>query len=85
MMNKQLFMIAMVLIAVRQLSASAASEIIISIPDQTLAVVDSGKLFARYRVSTSKFGNGDDVGSYRTPLAHSSFRGNLEIIYLPAL
>jgi len=55
-MNKLIFMIAMVLIAVRQLSASAATEIIISIPDQTLAVVDSGKLIARYRVSTSKFG-----------------------------
>ena len=52
MMNNPLFMIAMVLIAVRQLSASAATEIIISIPDQTLAVVDSGKLIARYPVST---------------------------------
>jgi lipoprotein-anchoring transpeptidase ErfK/SrfK len=68
MMDRPLFIIAMVVIAVRQLSASSATEIIISIPDQTLAVVDSGKLIARYRVSTSKFGNGDDVGSYRTPL-----------------
>ena len=68
MMNRPLFIIAMVVIAVRQLSASSATEIIVSIPDQTLAVVDSGKLIARYRVSTSKFGNGDDVGSYRTPL-----------------
>jgi lipoprotein-anchoring transpeptidase ErfK/SrfK len=68
MMNKPLFIIAMVLIAVRQLSGSSATEIIISIPDQTLALVDSGKLIARYRVSTSKFGNGDNVGSYRTPL-----------------
>ena len=61
-------MTAMVLIAVRQLSASAAAEIIISIPAQTLAVVESGRLIARYPVSTSKFGNGDNVGSYRTPL-----------------
>jgi lipoprotein-anchoring transpeptidase ErfK/SrfK len=68
MMNRLLFMIAMVLIAVRPLSASSATEIFISIPDQTLAVVESGKLIARYPVSTSKFGNGDDVGSYRTPL-----------------
>src|SRR5438874_11506237 len=58
----------MVLIAVRQLSASSATEIIISISDQTLAVVDSGKLIARYRVSTSKFGNGDNVGSFQTAL-----------------
>ena len=68
MMNKPIFIIAMVLIAVRQLSASSATEIIISIPDQTLAVVDSGKLVVRYRVSTSKFGSGDNVGSYQTPL-----------------
>ena len=68
MMNRPLFIIAMVLIAVRQLDAWSATEIIISIPDQTLAVVDSGKLIARYRVSTSKFGNGDNVGSYQTPL-----------------
>ena len=67
-MNRPIFIIATVLIAVRQLSAWSASEIIISIPDQTLAVVDTGKLIARYRVSTSKFGNGDNVGSYRTPL-----------------
>src|SRR5947199_229288 len=68
MMNKPLFIIAILLIAVRQLSASSATEIIISISDQTLAVVDSGKLIARYRVSTSKFGNGDNVGSFQTPL-----------------
>ena len=67
-MNKPLFIIAIVLIVVRRLSASSATEIIISIPDQTLAVVDSGKLIARYRVSTSKFGNGDNVSSYQTPL-----------------
>src|SRR5207302_5322455 len=67
-MNSQTCIIATVTIAVRQLSAWSATEIIISIPDKTLAVVDGGKLIARYRVSTSKFGNGDNVGSYRTPL-----------------
>ena len=40
----------------------------VSIPDQTLALVDRGKLIARYRISTSKFGIGDSSGSYRTPL-----------------
>jgi len=60
--------LAMVLIALRQLGASTAAEMVISIPDQTLAVVDGEKVMARYRVSTSKFGNGDNVGSYRTPL-----------------
>jgi hypothetical protein len=60
--------LAMVLIVLRQLGASTAAEIVVSISDQTLALVDGERVLARYRVSTSKFGNGDDVGSYRTPL-----------------
>jgi lipoprotein-anchoring transpeptidase ErfK/SrfK len=61
-------LIALALVAVRQLTASTAAEMVVSIPDQTLALVDGEKVLARYRVSTSKFGNGDNVGSYRTPL-----------------
>jgi lipoprotein-anchoring transpeptidase ErfK/SrfK len=49
-------------------AVSPACEIIVSVPDQQLAVVDRGKLIARYPISTSKFGIGDDSGSYRTPL-----------------
>jgi hypothetical protein len=41
---------------------------IVSVPDQELALVDRGKLIARYSVSTSKFGTGDSNASYRTPL-----------------
>ena len=69
-MNRVLvsFLIALALVAVRQLTASTAAEIVVSIPDQTLALLDGEKVLARYRVSTSKFGNGDNVGSYRTPL-----------------
>jgi len=55
-------------IASHQVNTSTGTELIVSIPDQTVAVVDGGKPIARYRVSTSKFGNGDSVGSYRTPL-----------------
>ena len=47
---------------------SPACEVIVSMPDQQLAVVDRGKLIARYPISTSKFGIGDGPGSYRTPL-----------------
>jgi len=47
---------------------SVATEIIISVPDQQLAVVDRGKLISKYPISTSKFGLGDSNGSYRTPL-----------------
>ncbi len=46
----------------------SASEIIISVPDQMLTVIDHRKLIARYPVSTSRFGLGDGVDSYRTPL-----------------
>jgi len=49
------------------LRASAAS-IVVSVPDQTLALVEDGVPIARYSVSTSKFGVGDRSGSYATPL-----------------
>ena len=62
------FLIALALVAVRQLTASTAAEIVVSIPDQALALLNGDRVMARYRVSTSKFGNGDNVGSYRTPL-----------------
>src|SRR6266567_6304493 len=69
-MNRVLvsFLIALALVAVRQLTASTAAEIVVSIPDQTLALLNGEKVLARYRVSTSKFVNGDNIGSYRTPL-----------------
>ena len=47
---------------------SPATEIIVSVPDQQLALVDRGKLISKYAISTSKFGLGDANGSYRTPL-----------------
>ena len=56
------------IIALYPVNASAGTELIVSIPDQTVVLVDGGNLIARYRVSTSKFGNGDSSGSYRTPL-----------------
>ncbi len=49
-------------------ASSYGSELIVSVPDQELALVARGKTVARYRVSTSKFGLGDQVGTYRTPL-----------------
>ena len=45
-----------------------ATEIFVSIPDQQLALLDRGKVIARYPVSTSKFGIGDGIGTHRTPL-----------------
>jgi lipoprotein-anchoring transpeptidase ErfK/SrfK len=42
--------------------------VIISTRDQKLAVLDNGKVQGKYDVSTSKYGLGDDYGSYKTPL-----------------
>jgi lipoprotein-anchoring transpeptidase ErfK/SrfK len=48
--------------------AQAVPEIIISVPDQRLVIMDNGVLAAHYPVSTSKYGLGDRPRSYATPL-----------------
>jgi hypothetical protein len=48
--------------------ATAASAVVVSVPDQKLAVVEDGVAVAQFPVSTSKFGLGDRPGSYATPL-----------------
>ena len=52
----------------RAVAAPLSADMIVSVPDQVLALVDRGKLIARYSISTSKFGTGDSASSYRTPL-----------------
>jgi lipoprotein-anchoring transpeptidase ErfK/SrfK len=47
--------------------------VIVSVPDQTMVVLDHGVPVARYPVSTSKYGVGDSRGHYTTPL------GTLEV------
>lgn len=42
----------------------------VSIPEQKLALVVNGKVSRTYRVSTSRYGEGDYLGSWRTPLGH---------------
>lgn len=48
--------------------AMAAPSIVVSVPDQTLALIDDGVVKERFPVSTSKFGLGDRPGTYATPL-----------------
>lgn len=48
-----------------------APEIVVSVADQELALIARGKVVKRFPVSTSKFGTGDAVGSYRTPLGET--------------
>ncbi len=42
--------------------------IVISVAEQKLALLRNGGLLKKYPVSTSKFGLGDEFGSYKTPL-----------------
>jgi lipoprotein-anchoring transpeptidase ErfK/SrfK len=46
----------------------ATPSIVVSVPDQTLALINDGVVVAQFPVSTSKFGLGDGSGSYATPL-----------------
>jgi L,D-transpeptidase-like protein len=50
------------------LDASAAPAVVVSIADQKLALIENGTPLAQFSVSTSKFGVGDRLGSYATPL-----------------
>jgi len=63
---RQFFLIAVS--ASTLLASSLEREILVSVPEQKLAVVERGKVIVSYSVSTSKFGTGDHAGSYRTPL-----------------
>src|SRR5438045_6334884 len=58
-------------------SAHASSSVVVSVPDQTLALVDDGVVVARYPVSTSKFGLGDRPGTYATPLGIMSIASKI--------
>jgi len=42
----------------------------VSVPQQRMAVYRDGALFREYPISTSKFGLGDERGSYKTPLGN---------------
>ena len=53
--------------------SNLSSRIVVSVPDQRLAVVENGVPVAQYPISTSRYGVGDRPGSYSTPL------GSLEI------
>jgi len=51
--------------------AAGPPEIVVSVADQELALIAWGKVVKRFPISTSKFGTGDAVGSYRTPLGQT--------------
>lgn len=49
-------------------------KIVVSIHDEKMVVFTDGYPTALYPVSTSKYGEGDAIGSYKTPLGHFVIR-----------
>jgi lipoprotein-anchoring transpeptidase ErfK/SrfK len=52
-------------------------EIVISVKEQRLALVQDGVVVKKFPVSTSRFGIGDSFGSYKTPLGRFKVYGKL--------
>jgi len=46
------------------------TQLVVSIPEQKLAVVVSDKVYKTYKISTSRYGEGDRLGSWCTPIGH---------------
>jgi hypothetical protein len=49
----------------------------VSVADQKLAVVVNGKIYKDYRISTSRYGEGDNWGSWRTPTGVLQIAGKI--------
>src|SRR6201984_3597327 len=52
-------------------------ELVISVSDQKLAVVGNGKIYKDYHISTSRYGEGDNWGSWRTPTGMLQIAGKI--------
>ncbi len=46
------------------------TQLVVSIPEQKLAVLVNGKVYKTYKISTSRYGEGDSLGSWCTPTGH---------------
>jgi hypothetical protein len=57
--------------------SSARVEVVVSVREQRLALIRNGMVVRRFPVSTSKFGLGDNFGSYKTPLGRLRVCGKL--------
>jgi lipoprotein-anchoring transpeptidase ErfK/SrfK len=73
MMRKLFFLAGVAVLISSCVAPDTRHHVLISVPQQRLALLDNGALIATYPVSTSKFAIGDAPGSRGTPL------GELEI------
>ena len=46
------------------------TELVVSVSEQKMAVVVNGKIYRTYKISTSRYGEGDTLGSWCTPTGH---------------
>jgi len=66
-------MLAVALLGAFELRSKAAPidsslEVVVSVAEQRLALVEDGLIVKKFPISTSKFGLGDGLNSYKTPL-----------------
>jgi lipoprotein-anchoring transpeptidase ErfK/SrfK len=66
------------LLAPLQLLATDSERcIVVSVPDQRIAVIENGWTLATFPVSTSRYGVGDDFNSFATPLGRMEVAGKI--------
>ena len=68
MRSSAFFLLVLISLSVSAFASGGLPVIIVSVPDQRLAVLENGICIAKYPVSTSKFGVGDRPRSFATPL-----------------
>jgi lipoprotein-anchoring transpeptidase ErfK/SrfK len=71
MMSRLVWIAAIIAATAFESRAGRPPEIVVSVADQELALIAWGKVVRRFPISTSKFGTGDAIGSYRTPLGQT--------------
>lgn len=68
MISRALLILALASSFLAAARANAGTAIVISVPDQKLAVIRDGVRAESYPISTSRYGVGDKLRSYTTPL-----------------
>jgi lipoprotein-anchoring transpeptidase ErfK/SrfK len=58
-------------------SPTPSVQIVVSVADQKLAVLVDGKVYRDYPISTSRYGEGDNWGSWRTPTGILQIAGKI--------
>ncbi len=64
----RIFLLSLPLLAAQARAINFGPEIVISVRDQRLAILEDGSATGTFTVSTSRFGIGDQPNSYKTPL-----------------